>query len=63
MMKARSLAHLTPSESEATFNFSGKTALEILYFLLDPVLLRYSKSKVELIPNLSEFCGAQFSGR
>lgn len=27
------------------------------------ILLRYSKSKVEFMPNLSEFCGAQFLGR
>lgn len=40
MMKARSLVHLTPSENETTFNFSGKTVLEILCLLLGPVLLK-----------------------
>lgn len=39
MMKARSLVYLTTFENETTFNFSGKTALEISCFLLGPVLL------------------------
>lgn len=39
MMKARSLVYLTPCEIETTFNFSGKTSLEILCRLLGSVLL------------------------
>lgn len=68
MMKARSLVYLTTFENETTFNFSGKTALEIFMSFAwscaadgEPdILLRYSKSKVELMPNLSEFSGFSF---
>lgn len=39
MMKAMSSVYLTTFENDATFNFSGKTALEILCLLLGPMVL------------------------